>query len=239
MNKLKPKYLSAAIVTTLSLMSATAAQSAVVEGTIYQQVGGATNVSGTTIDYYDITLAANGVLEIDMLAMESYSGSLAIHPGGLVDLNEDGEHTALDGHIRLFPGTNYAAEVGIADDSSAYTPPGNSNGWADGSISSRDSYLLLGLNAGTYRLAVSDYNMTRQDVIDGFNPTDTLLNGRTHADYTLAINAYADYDFDDNGNPVIGNSIAVAVSQVPVPSAVWLFGSAIAGFGSFRSRKKS
>lgn len=177
------------------------------QGTIYHRMGGPTNVSGTTIDYYDITLPTNSILEVDMLAMESYSGSLAVHPGGLVDLNNSGDFTALDGHMRLFRSPGYTTEVGIGDDGSAYAPPGN--GWADGSISTRDSYLLLSLNAGNYRLAVSDYNMSIVDVIDGFNTGDKLLNGRTHADYRLTINAYESYRFIDSSGlgPNGGNAL--------------------------------
>jgi hypothetical protein len=218
----------------IALLTAGPVSAAQVSGTIYQRIGGPANVNGTTVDRYDITLPVAAILEVDMRANESYTGSIAAPPGALVDLNGDGEYTAMDGHMRLYDGT---LEVGIADDSSAYSAPGNSNGWADGSISSRDSYMLLNLGAGTYSLFVGDFNMTAADTQIQFNPGDTLANNQTKVDYALSINAFDNYDTDVNGNPIWGNPVAVSVAPVPVPAAAWLFGSALAGFGAIGRRR--
>jgi len=220
----------------ITLACANIAQAAVVNGTIFEQIGGPTNVKGTTVDIYNINLTADSILEIDMMASESLTGSLAAHPLALYDLNGDGEYTVMDGHMKLYKD---GVEVGIADDTSAYSNPGNINGWQDGTISSRDSYLLLNLSAGDYTLAVADYNLQAADVLAGFNTGDTLGNNQTHADYRLSIMAFDDFELDGNNNPNYGNSLDITVSQVPVPAAAWLFGSAMMGFGAISRRKRA
>ncbi len=224
------------LATALLLASASAAQAAVVDGTIYEQIGGPTHVKGTTIDFYTINLSADAILEVDMVASESLTGSLAAHPLALYDLNGDGEYTVMDGHMRLFKN---GVEVGVADDTSAYSNPGNINGWQDGTLSSRDSYMLLSLSAGDYTLAVADFNLQAADILTKFNTGDTLGNGQTHADYRLSILAFDDFELDGNNNPLYGNEVAVSVSQVPVPAAAWLFGSAMMGFGAISRRKRA
>lgn len=224
------------VATAIALLSASAAQAAVVNGTIYQKIGGPTNVNGTTIDIYNITLTADSILEIDMMAGESLTGSLATHPSALYDLNGDGEFTVMDGHMRLY---KEGVEFSAADDTSAYSNPGNINGWQDGTLSSRDSYMLINASAGDYTLYVADYNLQVADITTLFNTGDTLGNSQTHADYRLSILAFDDFYLDDNNNPVYGNQLDLTVSQVPVPAAAWLFGSALMGFGAVSRRKRA
>lgn len=224
------------VATALVLMSASAAQAAVVNSTIYEQIGGPTNVKGTTIDVYNITLTADSVLEIDMMANESLTGSLAAHPLALYDLNGDGEFTVMDGHMRLYKD---GVEFSSGDDTSAYSNPGNINGWQDGTLSSRDSYMLISASAGNYTLYVADYNLQIADITTLFNTGDTLGNSQTHADYRLSILAFDDFYLDDDNNPVYGNELDLTVSQVPVPAAAWLFGSALMGFGAVSRRKRT
>jgi hypothetical protein len=99
--------------------------------------------------------------------------------------------------------------------------------------------MLISATAGTYTLYVADYNLQIADLTTGFNTGDTLGNSQTHADYRLSILAFDDFYTDDNNNPVYGNPIDLTVSQVPVPAAAWLFGSAMLGFGAISRRKRA
>ena len=65
---------------------------------------------------------------------------------------------------------------------------------------------------------------------DNFSaPTGFVSPILDHADYRITLSS------DTMNFSVSGNTITV--SAVPVPAAVWLFGSALAGFGVFGRKK--
>ncbi len=219
MSKIFNFYKNTAATAILSLLAVPAVQasSTVVSGTIYQT----TSPAGTTIDFWRLDLSADSVLEIDVRASEGFINTLPGHPGAYSDLNGDGEITLMDTHLRIYKNSISAAnEIALADDSSAYTD-GLSNGWADGTVNSRDSYGLWEFTAGTYIVAFGDYNLQLADAIGGFNTGDTLGSNQNHSDYQLQFSADAPF----------------TVTAVPVPAAVWLFGSAMTGFGLLRRKK--
>ena len=204
----------------LSIASAQASTSTV-SGTIHQQ----TNPNATTLDYWRIDLSADSVFEVDVLANEGYLTSKPGPPGAYSDLNGDGEITLMDSHLRIYKNSVATAnEVATADDSAAYSD-GSGDGWGDGSLNSRDSYGMWEFTAGTYILAFGDYNVQAADPVAGINAGDTLGSNQTHADYQIKF--AADVPF------------TVTPTTVPLPAAVWLFGSAIAGLGFFGRKKQA
>ncbi|MEQ1531639.1 MAG: VPLPA-CTERM sorting domain-containing protein, partial [Methylococcales bacterium] len=102
---------------------------------------------------------------------------------------------------------------------------GTGDGWADGTLNTRDSFGAWEFTAGTYILAFGDYNLQAADPIAGFNTGDSLGSSQTHTDYQIRFTA--DVPF------------TVTPTAVPLPAAVWLFGSAVTGMGLFGRKKKA
>lgn len=235
----------------LSAATVSGAKAATVNGTIHKATDPVLG-AGTTIDYWAFTLSAAANVIIDVRANEGYSNGWGSHPGAYVDLNGDGEITLADTQFRLYQDyVSLDTEVTSADDGKAYTPPGNSDGWADGSLLSRDSYLSTALDAGHYVIAFGDYKLDINDAVAGFNTGDNITaatgtnpftgaTGQDHFDYQLTFLA-TDYDTGANLtlNPIQVTVGGEPVQPVPVPGAVWLFGSALAGFLSLGKRKSA
>lgn len=228
---------------TLALLGLTGAQAAAVDGTIYRNTAASPTGAGTTVDYYYFTLTSAANVIIDVRANEGYVTAWGNHPGAYVDLNGDGEITLADTQFRLYQDSLSAAnEVLSGDDSPNWAAPGNSNGWADGSLNGRDSYVSTALDVGSYILAFGDYQLTTAEAVAGFNAGDAIsggtgvnpftgATGQDHFDYRIT---FSFNDFDTNQALNVG----VSTSPVPVPGAVWLFGSVLAGFGVFGKRKQ-
>ncbi|OAI04852.1 hypothetical protein A1353_12295 [Methylomonas methanica] len=228
----------------IALLGLSSAQAEVVNGTIYKTVD-PVHGAGTTIDFYSFSLSSAANVVIDVLANEGYAAGWGAHPGAYVDLNGDGELTLADSQFRIFQDTvSLDTEIVSGDDSPAYTIPGNTGGWADGSLLSRDSYLATALDVGNYIIAFGDYSLTIEEAVLGFNKGDTItgatgLNpvtgatGQDHFDYQITLTA-TDYVTGANLPLTITGE---GVSAVPVPGAVWLFGSALAGLGVFGKRR--
>ena len=66
--------------------------------------------------------------------------------------------------------------------------------------------------------------------VNSFDPTFLLVSGSGNAE------AYFSYS-PASGEAGFG-SLTYTISSVPVPAAVWLFGSALAGFGAINRRKR-
>lgn len=233
----------------LSAAAVSGAQAATVNGTIYQATDPVLG-AGTTIDYWSFTLTSAANVIIDVRANEGYATGWGAHPGAYVDLNGDGEITLADTQFRLYQGfVSLDTEVTSADDGPSYTPPGDTDGWADGTLASRDSYLSTALEAGNYVIALGDWNLTIDDAIAGFNAGDSIAGatgvnpftgaiGQDHFDYQLTILA-TDFETGDilTPNPTKVTLGGDPVQPVPLPGAVWLFGSALAGYLGLAKRK--
>lgn len=96
---------------------------------------------------------------------------------------------------------------------------GNNNGGVG-----NDSWIKTDLSIGSYVLAVSNSFLTVSEAVAGFNPdvtwkTDGWINVTISSKDGVAT-------FD---NP----------SAIPVPAAVWLFGTGLIGFAGLRKRKSA
>jgi hypothetical protein len=231
-----------AAVIVVSLLGMSAAQANVFSGTIYSHTAADASGVGSTVDYLYFSLASAANIVLDVRANEGYTSGWGQHPDSYIDLNGDGEITIADTQFRVFQDTvSLDTEVISADDSPAYTIPGNTDGWADGSLNTRDSYLSTALDAGNYIIALGDYALTSVEAVAGFNAGDALTGatgvntvtgaiGQNHFDYQLTLTA-TDYAT----GAVL--PVSLTASPVPVPGAVWLFGSTLAGFLGLRRRK--
>lgn len=243
MNFAKNAFHTTIAAAVLSAAWVAGAQAAAVEGTIYQRTAADPTGKGTTVDYWSFTLTSAALVDIDVRSNEGYTNGWGAHPGAYVDLNGDGEITLSDTQFRVF--ADHVApdtEVIDADDSPSYTPPGNANGWGDGSLLLRDSYLSTALDVGTYVIAFGDYSLTLDEAVAGFNTGDAIsgatgLNpftgatGQDHFDYRITFN-FTNFE--------TGAAMDVRVappSAVPVPGAIWLLGSALSGMGVLRRRR--
>ena len=243
MNFAKKPLLTPIAAAILGVACTAGAHAGTVDGTIYQRTAADPTGKGTTVDYWSFTLTQAANVEIDVLSNEGYTNGWGAHPGAYVDLNGDGEITLSDTQFRVF--ADHVAldtEVIDADDSPSYAPPGTSNGWGDGSLLMRDSYLNTALDVGTYVIAFGDYSMTLAEAVDGFNVGDAIAgatglnpftgaNGQDHFDYRLTFN------FTDFETGAAMNVRVAPPSAVPVPGAIWLLGSALSGMGVLRRRR--
>ena len=81
----------------------------------------------------------------------------------------------------------------------------------------------VSLAIGNYVLAVSNYDFSQSEAINGYNGSVNFLNDGW-AKVVIA---------SRNGEAQFGSSNP---SAVPVPAAAWLFGSALLGFAGFRRK---
>jgi hypothetical protein len=238
----------------ISLLLPYSAHATSVSGSIYKATD-AVNGAGTTVDYWSFSVTTPVNITIDVLANEGYVSGFGSPKIAYSDLNGDGEITLADTHFRLYQDSISAAtELTAADDGSAYTPAtANTNGWADGSLNTRDSYLSTALDVGNYIIAFGDYQLTTDEAILGFNKGDTLsgatglnpftgANGQDHFDYQIA---FAATDFDTGAavnvdvNRLVYPAVNVAVTAVPLPAAAWLFAPALAGLRLLGRRRNA
>lgn len=106
------------------------------------------------------------------------------------------------------------------------------------------SSLSVNFLSSAYNIANADFTSTA-DFLDGvflginysasiLNPSFTLGSGLATGSPTDAYFSYQTVDGDSG----FGSLIFAKVTSVPLPAAVWLFGSALAGFGAFARRKR-
>ncbi|MCQ8105390.1 VPLPA-CTERM sorting domain-containing protein [Methylomonas sp. SURF-2] len=202
--------------------------------------------NGTTFDTWKIVMQNAGSFKVNVLAYESTSNSSA----DALDLNGDGEFTYLDPdtHFWLDDGSinplqNPANHLARCDDIANNCPNvdtpdfkltdlGAAFGASDGSIHfQRDPAYEVTLAGGNYLFVMADYRLTETEAASGLNVGDTLRNTGLggHADYRVTFSS------DNLRFSLSGNTITV--SQVPLPGAVWLFGSALLGFVGVGHRK--
>ncbi len=196
------------------------ATAAVVSGNIY-----GTGL-GSTVDQWSFTANTTGSVTIDALSWERENAT----KNG-IDVNGDGELAFFDTYIYLFAddGTLDAADMIAYNDDSANT-------YADGSISSADSYLSLVLSPGDYIIAIGAFSLDIGDAIDGFNDGNNFparCNGVIGEQCFFELyNDHGDYQLT-----MTGDITAPTLSAVPVPAAVWLFSSGLIGLIGVAKRK--
>ncbi|BBL58370.1 hypothetical protein [Methylomonas koyamae] len=243
------KYaLSAALAAILSAAAPAQANTLVVDGTLFRQAG------GTTFDVWKINMQTAGSFSVNLAAYEAAQNNVATAGYATADLNGDGELTWLDPdtHWYLDDGSatlsaaNHLARCDDIANNCATVSNGTINlasqsqaqGAADGSIHfRRDPAFDISLAAGAYQYVIADYRLTDAEAAAGINSGDTFSQPGGYADPILD---YADYriTFSSDTLNFARSDNTITVSQVPLPGAFWLFGSAVAGC-SLRARRKT
>ncbi len=223
------------------------ANTLVVSGTLFQQT------DGTTFDTWKLNVTTTGNFTVDVAAYEASQSNIATAGYYTSDINGDGELTWLDpdthfykdvGPASLQDAANHLARCDdIANNCSTVntstiqlTTRTQAQGAADGSIHfRRDPSFDVTLAQGSYLYVVSDYRLTDSEAAAGINagdsfsaPTGFVNPILDHADYLVTFSS------DTLHFALSGNTITV--TAVPVPAALWLFGSALAGLGALRRR---
>lgn len=215
------------VMTSASIISSAQANTLVVSGTIFE------SELGTTFDTWNINMQNAGAFKVNILAFESTSNS----SDDASDINGDGEFTYLDADTYFYRNTgNSLVEADFlarCDDIENNCDTLNTEtiklsslteaeGKEDGSIHfKRDPAFNVELAAGDYLYLVADYRLSTSEAEEGLNSGDSIRNDELHADYQITFSS------DTVNFSVTGNTINV--SAVPVPAAVWLFGTALAG----------
>lgn len=230
--------------TSVAVIGPAQANTLVVDGTIFKQTG------GTTFDTWDINIPTGGNFIVDVLAYESSQSNVATAGYFTSDLNGDGELTWLDPDTYFYQNTGsplVAADALVrADDINNNTPVyqngltaltspvtvtslTQAEGETDGSIHvRRDPAYSVTAAPGNYRFLMADYRLDSAEAAGGINTNDSFspptgfVGGITdHADYRITLRSDS-LNFSLDGN-------TITVSPVPVPAAVYLFGSGLIG----------
>lgn len=229
------------------------ANTVVVSGTLLK------DATGTTFDTWNINMPVAGAFTVDVRAYEASQSNINTAGYYAADLNGDGELTWLDPdtHFYLNDGHLDATDALVRCDDTGNNCPVYQNGltaltspvtvvshaqaetFVDGSIHfRRDPWFDVTMAAGSYSYLIADYSLSTAEAASGINGNDNFSAPSgfanpilDHADYQITFSS------DTLNFSVSGNTINVAA--VPVPAAVWLFGSAVAGFTALGRRKQS
>ncbi len=224
-------------------------------GTINKQAG------GTTFDTWKFNIQSVGNFTVDLKAYEASQSSTTTAGYYAADINGDGELTWLDPDTYFYRNTGsplIATDAIVRCDDTANNCAVYQNGltaatsplvvtthqqteaFVDGSIHfRRDPWFDVNVvSPGSYLYLVADYRLDPAEAAGGINAGDsfsapTYFVGPIldHADYQVTLSS-SELNFSINN---LTNTITV--TAVPVPGAIWLFGSALAGFGVFGRRK--
>lgn len=238
--------------TSVAAIGPAQANTLVVDGTIFKQTG------GTTFDTWDINIPTGGNFIVDVLAYESSQSNVTTAGYFTSDLNGDGELTWLDPDTYFYQNTGsplVAADALVrADDINNNTPVyqngltaltspvtvtslTQAEGETDGSIHfRRDPAYSVTATPGNYRFLMADFRLDSAEAAGGINTNDNFspptgfVGGITdHADYRVTFRS------DTLHFALDGNTITV--SPVPVPAAVYLFGSGLIGLVGLARRR--
>ena len=247
------------ILTTAALISGATLASAQantldISGTIYKQTG------GTTFDTWKFDIQATGTFTIDVSAYEASQSSATASGYYASDINGDGELTWLDPDTYFYKDTGqplvaidaivrcddvvnnctdkYQNGLTASTSPLVVTSHLQSETPVDGSVHfRRDPWFDVSVvTPGNYLYLVADYLLNPAEaegdinVGDSFSPPTGYVNPIIdHADYRFRLSS------DTLNFSISGNTITV--TSVPLPGAVWLFGSAIVGMVGFGRRK--
>lgn len=235
----------------LALVSPVQANTLLLSGTIFKNTG------GTTFDTWNLNLQVSGSFTVDVSAYEASQNNIATAGYATADINGDGELTWLDPDTYFYKNDGHLDAVDalvrcddVANNCAVYqngltaatrpvvvTTHLQSEAPTDGSIHfRRDPWYDVNALAGNYSLLIADYRLDPAEAAAGINqndsfspPTNYVNPILDHADYQIKLSS------DTLNFSISGNTITV--SQVPLPGAVWLFASAIAGLLATGRRK--
>lgn len=237
--------------TSVAAIGPAQANTLVVDGTIFKQAG------GTTFNTWDINIPTGGNFIVDVLAYEASQSNVTTAGYVTADLNGDGELTWLDADTYFYQNTGLplvAVDALVRGDDinnntpvyqnglTALTSPvtltslTQSEGATDGSIHfRRDPAYSVTAAPGNYRFLMADFRLDAAEAAGGINTNDSFspptgfVGGITdHADYRITFRSDT-LNFTLDGN-------TITVSPVPVPAAVWLFGSGLIGLAGLARR---
>lgn len=247
MNSLIKTLAAATLSSGLSMAPVHAANTLDINGTLFKNAG------GTTFDAWKIKILGTGSFNVDVAAYEASQSNVATAGYFTRDINGDGELTWLDSDTYFYhdDGTLNASDAifrcddvaNNCNDTSNYlngytstssplsrTTRQQSETPVDGSVHfRRDAWYDVTVHTpGNYLFLIADYLLSPAEAEAGINGNDSFSapNGFVnpildHADYKVTLSS------DNMRFSLSGNTITV--SQVPVPGAVWLFGSAMVG----------
>ncbi len=246
---------------TYAVSAAQPANTLTLNGTLFK------NDSGTTFDSWKFKILGTGSFTVDVAAYESSQSSSTAAGYFTNDINGDGELTWLDADTYFYKDTgnpidasdaifrcddvenNCGGATGANNYFNGLTPATSplsrlthlqSEASVDGSIHfRRDPWYDVTVNtAGDYMFLIADFRLDPAEAVAGINVNDSFSAPSSfvnpildHADYKVTLSS-ANMLFSINGD-------TITVSQVPVPGAVWLFGTVIAGIAGFVRRKSS
>lgn len=247
-------FLGAAGLLGLVSIAPAAANTVQFSGTLLKETG------GTTFDVWKFNVLAGGSFTVDVLAYEASQSNINTAGYYTSDLNGDGELTWLDADTYFYRATGQplaAADALVRCDDTANNCPVYQNGLnsgtspvrvatrqqsetsVDGSIHfRRDPWYEVDIDAGSYLFLMADFRLDPAEAAGGINANDSFSPPTgfaspiaDHADYRVTLSSDT-LHFTIDGD-------TVTVSAVPVPAALWLFGSAAAGLGAFGRRSKA
>lgn len=244
------KTLALAGMLSAGLSQVAAANTLTISGTLLKQT------AGTNFDTWKISLPNAGSFSVDVRAYEASQSNIATAGYYAADINDDGELTWLDPDTHFYKDDGHldATDAIVRCDDTAnncavyqngltaatspvvVTTHAQSETFLDGSIHfRRDPWYEVNAAAGDYLFLMADFRLDPAEAANGVNAGDSFS---APSGFTSPVLDHADYQVTFSSNALnfalVGNTITV--SQVPVPAAVWLFASALAGL-SFVSRR--
>lgn len=217
------------------------------------------DTAGTSFDTWNINMPVAGAFTVDVRAYEASQSNINTAGYYASDLNGDGELTWLDPDTSFYLNDGHldATDALVRCDDTANNCPVYQNSLTaltspvtvvthaqaetsvDGSIHfRRDPWFDVTMAAGSYSYLIADYTLNPTEAAGGVNANDNFSAPSgfvspilDHADYQITFSS-ATLNFSVSGN-------TINVAAVPVPAAVWLFASAVAGFVGLGRRKQA
>jgi hypothetical protein len=255
MNKITTTFALAGLLISGAFIVPAQANTLQVSGTLNQLTTGP--LIGTTFDIWKINMPTAGNFTVDVLAYEASQSNVTTVGYSTSDLNGDGELAWLDPDTYFYKddGILHAADAlvrcdDIANNCGVYqngltaatspvtvTTLTQAEGATDGSIHfRRDPAYNVTAAPGNYLLLIADFRLDPAEAEGGINTNDSFgpptgfVGGITdHADYRFTLSS-STLNFSIDGN-------TINASPIPLPAAVWLFGSGLAGIVGYVRRR--